>query len=207
MCTHESVAKHVTLDPPGVDAARVIGPDGAASFVSNHRAFLGFLERRVGSRAIAEDILQEAFVKGIGRIEADGEESVIARFYRTLRNAAVDHHRRHKTAQRALDSFAREVEGAADVDGELRAAVCKCVRDLADTLKPEYATALKRIEVDGMSVEAYAEEIGISPSNAAVRGFRARQALKSQVARSCGTCADHGCLECTCAKTSGGCGA
>ena len=207
MCTHEGRPTEAMTVPVTDDVARDVAPDVAAIFVANHRAFLGFLERRVGSRAIAEDILQEAFVRGMGRLDADGEESVIAWFYRTLRNAAVDHHRRHKTAQRALDGFAREAEGAPPADAELREAVCKCVRDLADTLKPEYAAALKRIEVDGVSVKAYAEEIGISASNAAVRVFRARQALRTQVARSCGTCADHGCLECTCAKSAGGCGA
>ena len=35
--------------------------------VGNHREFLGFLERRLGSRSEAEDILQEAFVRGYGR--------------------------------------------------------------------------------------------------------------------------------------------
>jgi RNA polymerase sigma-70 factor (ECF subfamily) len=215
MCTHDSAGEDVKPEAAAdVEVARDASPDVAANgaanvaaiLVANHRAFLGFLERRVGSRAVAEDILQEAFVKGMGRLEAVEEESVIAWFYRTLRNAAVDHHRRHKTAQRALDGFAREAEGETGMDPELRDAVCKCVQALADTLKPEYATALKRIEVDGVSVKAYAEEIGISPSNAAVRVFRARQALRTQVSRSCGTCADHGCLECTCGQSAGGCG-
>ena len=71
---------------------------------------------------------------------------------------------------------------------------------LAATLKPEFSDALLRIELDGISVKDYATEAGISNSNAAVRVFRAREALRKQVARSCGTCADHGCLDCTCAR-------
>jgi RNA polymerase sigma-70 factor (ECF subfamily) len=77
------------------------------------------------------------------------------------------------------------------------------VNGLADTLKAEYASALKRIEVDGVSVKDYATETGISAGNAAIRVFRAREALRKQVSRSCGTCAEHGCLDCTCASTSG----
>jgi RNA polymerase sigma-70 factor (ECF subfamily) len=65
-------------------------------------------------------------------------------------------------------------------------------------LKPEYADALRRIEVDGVAVKDYADTLGISASNADVRLFRAREALRRQVARACGTCADHGCLDCTC---------
>ena len=34
-----------------------------ATLLENHRAFLRFLERRVGDRMIAEDILQDAFVR------------------------------------------------------------------------------------------------------------------------------------------------
>ena len=33
---------------------------------------------------------------------------------------------------------------------------------------------------------------------AAVRVLRARRALKKRVTESCGTCADHGCVNCTC---------
>jgi len=50
-------------------------------------------------------------------------------------------------------------------------------------------------------VKDYADEAGISSSNAGVRIFRAREALK-QVARSCGTCATHGCVDCTCASAT-----
>ena len=69
---------------------------------------------------------------------------------------------------------------------------------LADTLKPEYADVLRRVELDGVAVKDYADAAGISASNAGVRIFGAREALRKQVARSCGTCADHGCLDCTC---------
>ena len=191
--------------PEGEAAIQDTTAEVAAIFVANHRDFLAFLERRVGSRAIAEDILQEAFVRGMGKVRVDDEDSVIGWFYRTLKNAAVDYHRRHQTASKALDAFAAETDDRIEADPELRNAVCQCVGHLADTLKPAYAEALKRIEVDGVSVKDYAAEAGISASNAAVRVFRAREALRGQVARSCGTCATHGCLDCTCgAPKSGG---
>ena len=172
--------------------------------VANHRQFLGFLERRLGDRAQAEDILQEAFVKGVERAETvrDGE-SVVAWFYRLLRNAVVDHHRRRGAAGRAMDAFARELEEAVEPPVEITQTVCACVRRLSDTLKPEYAEALRRIDIDGVSVQAYAAEIGIEPNNAAVRVHRAREALRKRVTTSCGTCAEHGCLECSCDTSDG----
>jgi RNA polymerase sigma factor (sigma-70 family) len=173
-------------------------PDDAIELlVANHREFLRYVERRVGDRALAEEIVQDAFVRGIDRGD-DIRESAIGWFYRVLRNAVIDHQRRRAVANRRLDELAAELEASADATEEVRGVACRCVTQLADTLKPEYADALRRIEVDGMAVKDYAEAAGISASNAGVRIFRAREALKKQVTRSCGTCAEHGCLDCTC---------
>jgi RNA polymerase sigma factor (sigma-70 family) len=175
-----------------------VSPEVARVLVDNHRAFLAFLERRVGSREAAEDILQEAFTRGIDRAGTlRDEESVLAWFYRTLRNAVVDHYRRNDARRRNLETFAASLEPAV-ADVETKDEVCKCVLALAETLKPEYAEAIRRIDVEGAAVKAFAAEKGMSSSNAGVRVFRAREALRKQVARSCGTCADHGCLDCTC---------
>jgi RNA polymerase sigma-70 factor (ECF subfamily) len=182
-------------------------PEVVAALVSNHREFLAFIERRVGSRAIAEDILQDAFVRGLDRLEnLKNKESAVGWFYQVLRNAIIDYHRRHASASRGLAAFAAELENQSEPDADIQGAFCRCVGQLAVALKPEYADALKRIEVDGVAVKDYAAEAGISSGNAAVRVFRAREALRKQVVRSCGTCADHGCLDCTCGTSAGGCG-
>lgn len=175
-------------------------PGVLAALVANHREFLAFLERRVGDRAIAEDLLQEAFVRSIDRLgELRDDESARAWFYRTLRNAVIDHYRRRAASDRRLEALAAELEPDGAAPADLEQVVCSCVGRIADTLKPEYALALKRIELDGLPVVEFAREAGISESNAGVRVFRAREALRREVARSCGTCAEHGCFDCTCA--------
>ena len=170
-----------------------------AVLLENHRAFLRYLERRVGDRALAEDILQDAFVKVIARPEqAPADEAVVRWFYRTLRNAAIDRFRRRDAAVRAGEAFARELETQIEPEAEIEAEICACIGRLATTLKPEYAEALQAIDVDGLPVKTYAEQRGLSASNAGVRVFRAREALKRRVTDSCGTCAEHGCRNCTC---------
>jgi RNA polymerase sigma factor (sigma-70 family) len=170
-----------------------------AVLLDNHRAFLRYLERRVGDRDLAEDILQDAFTKIVARPDqAPEDEAIVPWFYRTLRNAAIDRFRRSAAADRAHEAFARELETQEAAGGDLEREICACVSRLADTLKPEYADALRAIEVGGMPVKAFAEQKGLSASNAAVRVFRAREALKKRVTESCGTCAEHGCLNCTC---------
>jgi len=170
--------------------------------VENHRAFLRFLERRLGSRDLAEDVLQDAFARTAGRLPSVPDEALIPWFYRVLRNAAVDHHRRRGRQDRALAALARELDDAVAPPPEIRAEVCACVRRLAETLKPVYADALGAVDVDGQSVKAYAERAGVSASNAGVRLFRARAALRRRLAESCGACAVHGCLDCSCGRTA-----
>jgi RNA polymerase sigma factor (sigma-70 family) len=170
-----------------------------ATLLENHRAFLAYLERRVGDRALAEDILQDAFAKVVARPDqAPADEAVVPWFYRTLRNAAIDQFRRRGTADRAHEAFARELESHETAGEEMTGEICACVSRLAATLKPEYAEALHAIDVGGTSVKAFAEQQGLSAGNAAVRVFRAREALKKRVTQSCGTCAEHGCVDCTC---------
>jgi RNA polymerase sigma factor (sigma-70 family) len=179
------------------DAAAADEP--IATLLENHRAFLRYLERRVGDRALAEDILQDAFAKVVARPDqAPADEAVVQWFYRTLRNAAVDQFRRRGAADRAYEAFARELETHETPAEDLEAEICVCVSRLASTLKPEYTEALQAIEVGGKPVRVFAEAKGLSSSNAAVRVFRAREALKRRVVESCGVCAEHGCVNCTC---------
>jgi RNA polymerase sigma factor (sigma-70 family) len=169
------------------------------TLLENHRAFLSFLERRVGDRGLAEDILQDAFTKVVDHPEhAPADEAVVPWFYRTLRNAAIDQFRRRGAADRALTAFARELETSTTPSADLNREICACVSRLASTLKPEYAEALQAIDVNDTPVKLFASMHGLSPGNAGVRVFRARQALKKRVAESCGACAEHGCLNCSC---------
>jgi len=169
----------------------------AEILIANHREFLHFVDQRVGNRAIAEEIVQDAFVRSLDPGD-EIRDSVVGRFYRVLRNALIDYQRRQTVANRRLEQFAAELESSGDGGEELTRIACGCVLKLADTLKAEYADALRRIEIDQIAVKDYADPTGISANNAGVRTFRARDALRKQVARSYGTCADHGCFDCTC---------
>ena len=166
------------------------------TLVANHRQFLSYLEKRVESREAAEDILQEAFVRGLDSPSL--READTAWFYRALRNAIVDHYRRRGVETRVLEQVAAETEEAIPPESELMEAVCACVARLLSTLKPEYAQAIQRVELDEIPVRDYAAEEQMTANAASVRLFRAREALRRRVVQSCGTCAEHGCLDCRC---------
>ena len=63
--------------------------DAVQSSLLNLRLqFLGFIERRLHDRGLAEDILQSAYLRALeasGKLRKD--ESAVAWFYRILRNA------------------------------------------------------------------------------------------------------------------------
>jgi RNA polymerase sigma-70 factor (ECF subfamily) len=177
-------------------------PEVVARLVAGHREFLRFLEGRVRDRAVAEELLQNAFVRTMekgGSIEDD--ESAVAWFYRLLRNSLTDHYRRRATESKALEREAAEPRAICEL--EMKGAICECMNTLLPTLKPEYAEILQRVDLQDSALTEVASELGISQNNATVRLHRARQALKRQLEQSCGTCATHGCLDCTCGSAAG----
>ncbi|HET9751549.1 MAG TPA: sigma-70 family RNA polymerase sigma factor [Myxococcales bacterium] len=177
-----------------------------AALAGQRRAFLSFLERRVGHREVAEDVLQEAFARSLDKLPLESEESAVAWFYRVLRNAVIDHYRRSGSSERALAALSEKLDREVPVALDERDAVCRCVSRLSETMKPEYALALRRIDVDGVPVQEFAAEAGITPNNARVRVFRARETLRKRVVRWCGSCAERGCVDCTCGEPgSAGC--
>jgi RNA polymerase sigma-70 factor (ECF subfamily) len=180
-----------------------MSPEALALLMENHARFLTFLERRVGNREEAEEILQDAFVRGLSRgasARLRADESAVAWFYRLLRNAIIDRARHASAERRSLARVASLVDPPADPerDRELLAVVCACVASLVGTLAPAHQRALREVELGETSVRDFAAREGITPGHAAVRVHRARQALRRRAEQSCGTCATHGCYECEC---------
>jgi len=185
------------------ESSTPLSPEAIAQLVQGHRQFLAFLERRVESRAVAEDILQTAFARGLERAAGVKDEKVVAWFYRVLRNAVIDHYRQRSTAERVTEAWAREFPDVQEPEAELRQEICHCVSGLLDTLKPEYRDALRIVDMQEGKLKDLAEQSGITADNAAVRVHRARAALRRRIEQACGTCSIHGCLDCSC-ETAGG---
>jgi RNA polymerase sigma factor (sigma-70 family) len=167
--------------------------------LAQRKKFLAFVQRRVLDSALAEDILQTAYMRAIEhRDDFKPTESAVAWFYRLLRNAVIDSYRRHASRHKALEAWTHELEISSQPSPELQNEVCACLHGILDGLKPEYAEALRSIDLEEQRVQDFAEQHGLSASNAGVRIHRARAALRKQLMRTCATCAEHGCIDCTC---------
>ncbi len=165
--------------------------------------FLSFLERRLGNRADAEDLLQAAYLKLLDRGDTlRNEDRIIPWFYQVLRNLIADHHRRRGAAARAQERVAAEAATTTSLDDELFRSTCTCVNDVLATLKQEQADLVRRVEMEGEPLHRAAGDLGITPNNASVRLHRARRALREGLQAMCGVCTEHGCLDCGCRRTA-----
>jgi RNA polymerase sigma factor (sigma-70 family) len=161
--------------------------------------FLHFVQRRVNSPAIAEDIIQSAYIRAIEHAPAlRKEESAVAWFYRILRNAVIDYYRHRAAEDHALEQWAQDLATGPAPDPQTEEIVCGCIDQVLPTLKPSYTEILRSVDLAGQNLESFATKAGISAGNAAVRIHRARQALKKELIRVCSACAKLACANCTC---------
>jgi len=171
--------------------------------LSRESDFRSFLRRRVADDALAEDLLQQSFMRALQQEhQVEQPEQVVAWFYRILRNATIDYYRARVADDRKIEAFIQElaVTGTDKTPAfdELRPTLCACLQRLLPRLRPAYADLLNRIDLEGESPASVAKDLGVSPNNLTVRLHRARQALRKSLEESCGICTKHGCLNCTC---------
>ncbi len=171
--------------------------------VAQHNVFRLFVAKRMHNEQAAEDVLQTAYAKAVERQHQIREhESVVAWFYRLLRNSITDHYR-----HAAVESRRMQYDSEADLTvpaPQLKATACECVMAALDSLKPDYANAIRQVDIGGAAVQTFGEAAGISADNASVRLHRARKALAKEVVAACGVCAEHKCVDCDCRSTAKG---
>jgi RNA polymerase sigma-70 factor (ECF subfamily) len=182
--------------------------DQLARELNAHReAFKAFLTTRVGSAAEAEDILQNGLLKAVQRAgEIQDDAKLTAWFYQLLRNAIVDHYRSRGARRRRDDALGTLVaslgEDVTPAPKAWEAQLCGCLGSVVDTLKPQHAQLLRRVDLNGESVQTAARALKMTPNNASVTLHRARKELRSKLEVFCGACAEGACLDCNCAPMS-----
>jgi RNA polymerase sigma-70 factor (ECF subfamily) len=171
---------------------------------AQREAFKAFLTARVGDAAEAEDILQNGLLKAVQRAgELADDTKVRAWFYQLLRNAIVDHYRTRGARARRDGALGKLVaalgEDVAPAPAAWDAQICGCLGPIVDTLKPAHARLLRRVDLEGESVQAAAKALKLSPNLASVTLHRARKELRRRLESFCGACASNACLDCHCA--------
>ena len=153
-----------------------------------HHELMGFVERRVGDREQAEDIVQEIFVRiqrSLSQLETVG--NVRAWLYRITRNAVIDHYRTRRHAQQDSVDPAHEppAEEADFTEPEVRAPLVASLREMLGELPDKYREALELHELEGLTQEAVAHRLSLSVPGAKSRIQRARKQLREEFLACC----------------------
>lgn len=143
-----------------------------------------FIHSKVHSRPVADDILQDVFLKVHAKISALRDDSRIESWiYQIARNAIIDHYRTARKGD-ALNEAHLNIPEETEPDtvaDRLRASLLTMVKQLP----PDFREALILTDFKGLSGKELAERLGMSVSGAKSRVQRARRMLKEMLLECC----------------------
>ena len=144
----------------------------------------GFLVRQTGSPVMAEDILQDTFLRAI----AEGGkfctlENPRAWLFRVARNRLIDTARRNenKLKHRDLPEDLPEKKEEAPVIASLDVCLPRALKELT----AEDRDAIESCDLNGMKQADFAKNKGLSLAGAKSRVQRARKRLKAELVKLC----------------------
>jgi RNA polymerase sigma-70 factor (ECF subfamily) len=148
-----------------------------------------YLERMVGNRATADDLLQETLLRiARGLPGFEHRSSVKTWAFTIATRVATDYFRRPETRAQIVDvDQAPEVsDSEMDVEGRLVIdEMNSCVREVIGSLPEDYRAALVLHDLQGLTAAATAEACGCSLATAKIRIHRARARLKKALEAEC----------------------
>jgi RNA polymerase sigma-70 factor (ECF subfamily) len=154
-----------------------------------HDKLLGFIRSRVESTDVAEDILQDVFIKIQKNMAAlQDTERLESWIYQIVRHAVIDHYRARKAFEELPQSLAAP---ELDEEEQARREISTCLAPMLEALPPPYRDALRLSEIDGLKQKQVAEELGLSLSGAKSRVQRGRAMVKDLLTDCCRFERDH----------------
>lgn len=163
----------------------------------------GYIAKRVANEQIAEDVLQDVFLKIHANIEQLNDKARVQGWiYQIAHHTLIDHYRRRKTNV----AMAAEIAGPED-ESETNAVhrISDSLKSMVRLLPEKYREAIWLTEFQGISQAALAKRLGISLSGAKSRVQRGRRLLKKMLMECChfefdrrGTIIDYHPLSCDC---------
>jgi len=154
----------------------------------------GFIVRRVGDRAVAEDLTAMTFERGLGAVRGEGfrNDAFGGWLYRVAANAVIDHVRRDR---RTVPLGARATDGGPDDGDEATIGDERAARAFAEALdRDQLRRGLRRLPethrrvivlrfFDDLDTDELSTLLGCSRATAAVKVHRALRALRTALAK------------------------
>ena len=159
-----------------------------------------FILSRVPDESVADDILQEVFIKIHSHIETLKDPTKVERWiYKIARNTIIDHYRTRKIEEEIPQDISISEKMPEKIDSKTG---FKSIKAIIEALPQPYAQALLLTEFEGLTQKELAHRLGISVSGAKSRVQRARKMLKTKLNECCriefdshGTIVDYQCSE------------
>lgn len=140
-----------------------------------------YLTHRTGSRHLAEDVMQDVFVKAMR--QGDGFcrlDNARAWLFQVARNAVVDQYR----VRREWDEVPEDV-AAPEAQFEPIDALSDCVGRVLQELPADDRSIIEQCDLAGMKQRDYAASHGLSLPAVKARLLRARQKMRLTLTRNC----------------------
>jgi RNA polymerase sigma-70 factor (ECF subfamily) len=148
---------------------------------ANERELRGWLRRRLGNPADADDLLQDLFIKALRQGErfcAIGNAR--AWLFEVARNAVADRARLQRVSIELPANLSDDCEEVAPVDS-----LAVCLPRVLGELNPADREAITLCDLQGVPQAEYARRKGLSLPGAKSRIQRARQRLREQLSQAC----------------------
>jgi RNA polymerase sigma-70 factor (ECF subfamily) len=141
-----------------------------------------FILKRTSDESVADDILQEIFIKIHSRIDTLKDiRKLNGWIYRIARHAIIDYYR-GKKAVAGLPETRTRLEDSDHSDG---VDVLPCIETMVNRLPEKYRQAVMLTTYQGLTQKEMGEKLGLSLSGAKSRSQRAREKLKNMLMECC----------------------
>jgi RNA polymerase sigma-70 factor (ECF subfamily) len=150
-----------------------------------HKPLHGFIRKRVPDETVAEDLLQEVFLKIHMHIEAlQDTRKLESWMYQIARNAIIDFYRNSRPTLSLNEPEILDLPEELP-DDDIISELFPCVQAMVRNLPEQDRQALVLTEYQGLTQKEFGERVGLSFSGAKSRVQRAREKLKQQLLACC----------------------
>lgn len=150
----------------------------------NHKTQLrSYVYKRVDDASVVDDILQDVYIKASSNLhQLKSQDSLKGWLYKIAYNTIIDFHRNRQSFDELPDDLVAEDE---DTVEEARKELAECLRPLIADLPDKYSTPLRLAELEGVSQQEIADQLGLSLSGVKSRIQRGRVKISENLMACC----------------------
>jgi RNA polymerase sigma-70 factor (ECF subfamily) len=160
-----------------------------------HVALRSFIVKRVANEAEADDIVQDVWLKMQRGLDGLKDQNrLISWTYQIARHAIIDHYRAPDRRREMPAGLAADLEAyqsssgkqmASQDSGQLRTELAGCLRPMIEQLSEDYRQAVTLVDLEGLTQQEAAAQLGLSLSGMKSRVQRGRRQLKGMLEACC----------------------